>query len=123
MPTNQFLYHLQAVADNIYLNVIAGNNIPGNLTASLSDHVPQFFIALDIFSNPQSKKLNIFEKERFKFGQENFILDCAPVDWANSIKSDNRNVDQSFVNFLTKFKSILDMYALLKKISKQKTKI
>ena len=34
----------------------------------------------------------------------------------------NGNVDQSFISFLTKFSSILDMFAPQKKISKQKLK-
>ena len=34
----------------------------------------------------------------------------------------NGNVDQSFISFLTKFSSILDIYAPHKKISKQKLK-
>lgn len=42
------------------------------------------------------------------------------VDWKKLIKSDNENVVQSFVDFLTKFNSILDMYEPLKKIYKQK---
>ena len=57
-----------------------------------------------------------------KFDQENFILDYLSVDWENLIKSNCGNVDQSFVSFLFKFNSILDMHAPLKKISKQKFK-
>ena len=104
--------------------MIATNNIPGNITATISDHIPHFFIAPDIFFHPPSTKLNIFEKDRSKFDQENFILDDLSVDWKNSVdwenstRSENGNVDQSFVNFLTRFNSILDMYAPLKMISK-----
>ena len=46
--------------DNIYSNVITPNNISGNLTAIISDHLLQFLIAPDIFSDPSSTKLNIF---------------------------------------------------------------
>ena len=49
-------------------------------------------------------------------------IDYLPVDWENLIKSNNRNVDQSFISFLTKFYQIVDMCAPLKKISKQKLK-
>ena len=85
----------------------------------MSDHLPQFLIAPDIFTNPPSAKLNIFERDWSKFIQENFILDYLSVDWENLIKSNCGNVDQSFVSFLAKFNSILDLYAPLKKISKQ----
>ena len=42
--------------------------------ATISDHFPQFIISIDIFSNPSSTKLNIFERD-WKFDKENFILD------------------------------------------------
>ena len=112
----------KTLIDNIYSNVITPNNISGNITATISDHLPQFLIAPDIFSKPLSTKMNIFETDWSKFDQENFILDYLSVDWENLIKSNCGNVDQSFVSFLAKFNSILDLYAPLKKISKQKLK-
>ena len=44
----------KTLIDNIYSNVITSNNILGNLTGTISDHLLQFFIAPDIFSNPSS---------------------------------------------------------------------
>ena len=41
----------KTLIDNIYSNVITPNNISGNITATISDHLPQFLIAPDIFSN------------------------------------------------------------------------
>ena len=89
-------------------------------TVTVLGHLPQFVIAPDIFSNPSSTKLKIFEREMPKFNQEDFILDYLSVDWENFIESNNRNVDQSSVSFLTKLNSILDLFVPLKKISKQK---
>ena len=60
--------------DNIYSDVITANNISCNLTATISDHHPQFLIAPDIFSNTSSTKLNIFERDWSKFDQENFYF-------------------------------------------------
>ena len=102
-PTNKFLdslvshmllpYIVQSIRiRNIYSNLITPNNLLGNFTATMLDHLPQLLIAPDIFSSPQSIKLNIFER------------DC-------SIKSNNGNVDQSFVSLLTELNSILDLYA------------
>ena len=54
--------------------------------------------------------------------KKKFILDYLSVDWENLIISNNENVDQSFLSFLTKFSSILDLCAPLKNISKQKLK-
>lgn len=44
------------------------------------------------------------------------------LDWENLTKLDNGNVDQVFVSFLTKSHYILDIYAPLKRLSKQKLK-
>ena len=62
----------KTLIDNIYSNVITPNNISGNITATISDHLPQFLIASNIFSNPPFIKLNIFEKDWSKFDQEKF---------------------------------------------------
>lgn len=89
----------KTLTDNIYSDVITPNNTSANLTVTTSGHLPQFLLFL--FSNTRSTKLNIFERERPKFNQENFIFDYLSLDWENLIKSDNGNVDQSFVNFFT----------------------
>ena len=73
----------KTLIDNIYSNVITPNNISGNITATILDHLPQFLIAPDIFSNPPSTKLNIFERDWSKFDQENFIPDYLSVDREN----------------------------------------
>ena len=89
----------------------------------LSQHLaifPNFLLFL--FSNTRSTKLNIFERERPKFNQENFIFDYLSLDWENLIKSDNGNVDQSSVNFFTNSDYIWDMYVPLKTFSKQRLK-
>ena len=112
----------KTLIDNINSNVITPNNISGNITATILDHRPQFLIPPNIFSNPPSTKLNIFERDWSNFDQENFILDYLSVDWENLTKSNCENVDQSFASFLAKFNSILDFYDPLKKISKQKLK-
>ena len=64
----------------------------------------------------------IFERDWSKFDQKYFSPYYLSVDWENFIKLNRVTVDQSFVSFLAKFNSILDLYTLLKKISKQKIK-
>ena len=95
--------NFKTLIDNIYSNLITPNNISGNITATILDHLPQFLIAPDILPNPPSKKPDIFERDWSKFDQEKFILDYLSVDWENLIKSNYGNVNQSFDNFLTKF--------------------
>ena len=108
---------------HIYPNVITPNNTSSNITATISDHLPQYLIAPNTFSNSPSTKFNIFERDLSKFDQEDFIPDHLSVDWKNLIRSNNGNLDQSFVSFLTKFNSVLDFYAPLQKDFQIKIKI
>ena len=66
--------------------MITPNSISSNLTAAISEHLPQYLIAPEIFPNLSSTKLNTFERDWSKFNQEIFILDYLSVDWKNSIQ-------------------------------------
>ena len=49
--------------------------ISGDLTATISDHLPQFLFAPNILSNPfYNKSSKIFERDCSKFNKKNFIL-------------------------------------------------
>ena len=65
----------KALTDNIFCNLTSHKVISGNITATTSDHLPQFLIAPNVFANPSSNKFNIFERNWSNFNQENFILD------------------------------------------------
>ena len=72
--------HSNTLIDNIFSNVIDPDIISGNLTATISDHLPQFAIIPNMFGNILSNKSNIYERDWSKFDQENFILDYFSVD-------------------------------------------
>ena len=74
-PTNDFLdslasnsiilYILQptrltslskTLIDNMFFKILSSEKISGNLTATISDHLPQFLVAPDILSNPSHNK-------------------------------------------------------------------
>ena len=54
--------HSNILIDNIVLNVIEPDIIPGSLTATISDHLPQFAIIPNIFGNILGNKSNIYER-------------------------------------------------------------
>ena len=64
--------HSNALIDNIFSNVIDPDIISGSLTATISDHLPQFAIIPNMFGNISSNKSNIHERDRSKLDQENF---------------------------------------------------
>ena len=81
--------------DNIFSNVIDPDIISGDLTSTISDHLPQFSIIPNMFGNISGNKSNIYERDWSKFDQENLILDYFSVDWEDLLKTDELNADKS----------------------------
>ena len=54
--------HSKTLIDNIFSNVISYEVISGNITATISDHLPQFFLFLMYFQTYRAK-IQIFMKE------------------------------------------------------------
>ena len=78
----------KTLINNIFSNTLIENTISGNLTATISDHLPQFIILPNIFSNLASNKSNICERDWSNFAQKNFILDYFSADWNSLINND-----------------------------------
>ena len=70
--------HSKTLIDNIFTNITLPDSISGNLTATISDHLPQFLIVPNIFSNPPSNKSNIYERDWSKLDQKIFFLIIFP---------------------------------------------
>ena len=60
--------------NNTFSNVIDPDKISANLTATISDHLPQFAIIFNMFGNISRHKSNIYEMDWSRFDRENFIL-------------------------------------------------
>ena len=96
--------------------------ISGNITATISDHLPQFSVVPNILSNPSTPKSNYYERDWSKFKQENFILDYFDADSTDLLQIDQQNVNLSMESFSNNINSILDAHAPLKKVNKYKLK-
>ena len=72
--------HSEILIDNIFSNVITVDAISGNLTAMISDHLPQIMIVPSVFANPPSNRSNIYERDWSNFDQVNFVLDYFSID-------------------------------------------
>ena len=57
----------KTLIDNIFSNVISHEVISGNITATVSDHLPQFSFVPNALSNPPCQKSNIYERYCSKF--------------------------------------------------------
>ena len=53
--------HSKTLIDNIFSNVLLCEAISGNITATISDHPPQFLFAPNVLSNHLCNKSNILE--------------------------------------------------------------
>ena len=114
--------HSSTLIDNIFSNVFDPDIVSGNLTATISDHLPQFAIILNMFGNIIDNKSKICERNWSKFDGENFVLDYSSVEWEDLLKTDELNADNSTKMYLDQINMLLDTYAPLKRISKYKLK-
>ena len=94
--------HCNTLIDNVFSNIIDPDIISGNLTATISDYLPEFAIIPNTFGNIPGNKSNIFERDLSKFDQENFILDNFSVDWEDLLKINELNADNSTQIYLDK---------------------
>ena len=122
LQSTRITSHSNTLIDNIFSNVIHPNIVSGNLTATLSDHLPQFSIIPNIFGNIPCNKSNIYERDWSKYDRENFILGYFSVEWEDLLKIDELNADKSTKKFLDKINMLLDTYAPLKRVKKYKLK-
>ena len=100
--------HSNTLVDNVFSNVIDPDIISGNLTATISDHLPQFaIIPNDMFGNIPGNKSNIYERDWSKFDQENFILDYFFVEWEDLLKINELDADNWTKIYLAKINMLL----------------
>ena len=100
------------LSDNIFLNTQLHKQTSGNITTSVSDHLPQFTI-LEKFLGTR----NIIRKEQktyrdFKnFNEIEFIFDSQSIDWSYATQNNDANL--GFEIFLRLFNKCLDKHAPL----------
>ena len=58
--------HSNTLIDNIFSNIVDPDILSGNLTASISDHLPRLAI-IPMFGNISGNKSNIYERDCSKF--------------------------------------------------------
>ena len=63
------------------------------MTATISDHLPQFSIIPNMFGNITGNKSKTYERDWSKFNRENFIRDNFSVEWEDLLKINELNAD------------------------------
>ena len=85
--------------------------ISGNITATISDHLPQFLFAPNVLSKNSCERSNIYERDWSKFIQTDFIHDYFDKDWSDVHQLDQQDVNLSIESFLDNMNSISDEHA------------
>ena len=67
--------------------------LSGNISATISDHLPQFSIAPNVISKDSYQKSNIYERVWSKFIQTVFILDYFDKDWSYVLQLDQQDIN------------------------------
>ena len=101
---------INALLDNNNLHPDIKN---GNMSITISDHVPSFMIV---------HKINITFRKYKNFDREHFVLDYFEIDCNNTIEIDKEDVNQSISEFIKQINVLLDKYMPLKKLSQKEFK-
>ena len=112
----------QTLIDNIFSNSTSTQIISGNLTSTVSDHLPQFFIYPYYNKTFIPRKNDIYRRNTNNYDKANFYSDFRHTDWNSIININNDDTNDSFNSFFLNFNKLLDKHIPLKKISNKSFK-
>ena len=112
--------HSKTLIDNIFSNALSFEEISGNITATISDHLPEFLFPPNVLSNPLCKKSNILQRDWSKFNKENLALDNFDKNWSEILQLNQHNGNLSMESYLDHLNAILDIHVPYKKVNKYK---
>ena len=93
------IFFRKTLINNIpYLNI--KNSVSGNITTALSDHLPQFFLMPDFFSNSPPSKYNLMTQDWKNFDSQGFLEDFNKTNWNESLPLNKNIVNVLFNNYL-----------------------
>ena len=112
----------KTIIDNMFSNIaepLIKNVTTGNITFSMSDHLPQFSFLLGLFSNYYTYKRNAEVYDQSRFNKNSFLDDFNLTDQNSIMEIEKNDVSISFNNSLSKVKSLIMSHAPMKKLNKQ----
>ena len=105
--------------DNIFSNSTSLEEIEsGNVTSTLSDHLPQFIFLPEFFSKISVTKSNVLRRDWKKIESSKFISDFIQINWEQILHNKENDVNFSMNEYLSKIDSLLDTDAPFKKLNK-----
>ena len=92
----------KTLIDNIFWNIpkpLVKGAISGNKTFSISDHLPQFFVLPDFFSNSTPTKYNITCHDWKYFNNQLFLADFEKINWNQVLQLNQSTFNLTFENY------------------------
>ena len=96
--------------------------MPGNVSSSILDHLPQFFILPEFFSKSPPTKYNIISHDWEKFNTQSFLQDFEKINWNQVLQLNKNHVNTTFENYLNTVNTLINSHAPLKKLNKKQRK-
>ena len=112
----------KTLIDNIFCNIpnpLVKSAMSGNISSSISDHLPQFFILPEFFSNSPPTKYNIISHDWEKFNNQSFLEDFEKINWNQVLQLNKLNANITFENYLDTVNTFMNSHAPLKKLNKK----
>ena len=113
----------KTLIDNILTNQFSSDIKSGNLSVSISDHIPQFVIFPLQHKNFLPKDHNIKIRDVKNIDQPNLMNELSKINWYYTKETSSSNVNDDTSTFLNQVNSIIDKYAPLKKITNKEYKL
>ena len=108
--------------DNILINNNVLNCISGNITTSISDHLPQFIVLDSLLGTSTDESSFQFLYRSFKnFNEENFSNDINQINW--TFATENNDINLGFETLLRLIDKMLDKHAPVKKCIRKEQKL
>ena len=115
----------KTLIDNIFCNItntLVKSAMSGNISSSISDHLPQFFILPEFFSKSPPTKYNIISHDWENFNNQSFLQDFEKINWNQVLQLNQNNVNITFENYLNTVNTLINSHAPLKKLNKKQRK-
>ncbi len=112
----------KTLIDNIFSNNLDFVRAKsGNITITISDHMPQFIIIPKTINRVFNKN-EMYKRDTKHIDRVSFIADVININWDTVLEVNKCDPNYSFNNLDKKINDILDVYAPIRKLSKKELK-
>ena len=113
----------KTLIDNIFCNIpntLVQSTMSGNISSSISDHPPEFFILPEFFSKSPPTKYKIISHDWEKLNNQSFLQDFEKINWNQVLQLNQNNVNITFENYLNTVNTLINSHAALKNSTRNK---